>query len=144
MSRRRQGFDFLGCHLRIVLSHFKRREYLFRWPSMKAMNQIRTRIRALTGRPRWAGMKDIRDVIQVINPVLRGWGHYFCTGNASTKFQQVDRFVHRRLVKLMARRGGDRRKPFRAKKWPPPRFVNEHGLHRLVGTIRYPGEVHAT
>jgi RNA-directed DNA polymerase len=89
-------------------------------------------------------MKDIRDVIQVINPVLRGWGNYFCTGNASSKFQQVDLFVHRRLVRLMARRGGDRRKPFRAKKWPLPRFVNEHGLHRLLGTIRYPGEVHAT
>jgi len=140
----KRGFTFLGCYLRVVLSHFKRREYLFRWPSVRAMNRIRARIRKLTDRRRWAGMKDIRDVIQVINPVLRGWGNYFCTGNASSKFQQVDLFVHRRLVRLMARRGGDRRKPFRAKKWPLPRFVNEHGLHRLLGTIRYPGEVHAT
>jgi hypothetical protein len=140
----KRGFVFLGCYLRVVLSHFKRREYLFRWPSARAMNRIRARIRKLTDRRRWAGMKDIRDVIQVINPVLRGWGNYFCTGNASSKFQQVDLFVHRRLVRLMARRGGDRRKPFRAKKWPLPRFVNEHGLHRLLGTIRYPGEVHAT
>jgi len=134
----------LGILVRVVLSHFKRREYLFRWPSVRAMTRIRARIRELTDRRRWAGMKDIRDVIQVINPVLRGWGNYFCTGNASSKFQQVDLFVHRRLVRLMARRGGDRRRPFRAKKWPLPRFVNEHGLHRLVGTIRYPGEVHAT
>jgi RNA-directed DNA polymerase len=140
----KRGFVFLGCYLRVVLSHFKRREYLFRWPSARAMNRIRGRIRELTTRRRWAGMKDIRDVIQVINPVLRGWGNYFCTGNASIKFQQIDRFVHRRLVRLLARRGGDRRKPFRAKKWPLPRFVNEHGLHRLVGTIRYPGKVHAT
>jgi len=140
----KRGFVFLGCYLRVVLSHFKRREYLFRWPSARAMNRIRVRIRGLTNRRRWAGMKDIRDVIQVINPVLRGWGNYFCTGNASSKFQQIDRFVHRRLVRLLARRGGDRRKPFRAKKWPLPRFAKEHGLHRLVGTIRYPGKVHAT
>lgn len=140
----KQGFVFLGCYLRVVLSHFKRREYLFRWPSARAMNRIRARIRALTGRRRWAGMKDIRDVIRVINPVLRGWGDYFCTGNASIKFQQIDSFVRQRLVHLMARRGGDRRKPFKAKEWPLPRFVQEHGLHRLVGTIRYPGEVHAT
>jgi len=140
----KRGFVFLGCYLRVVLSHFKRREYLFRWPSARAMNRIRVRIRELTNRRRWAGMKDIRDVVQVINPVLRGWGNYFCTGNASIKFQQIDRFVHRRLVRLLARRGGDRRKPFRAKKWPLPRFVKEHGLHRLVGTIRYPGKVHAT
>jgi RNA-directed DNA polymerase len=89
-------------------------------------------------------MKDIRDVIQVINPVLRGWGNYFRTGNASIKFQQVDCFVHRRLVRLLARRGGDRRKKFRVKQWPLPRFVKEHGLHRLVGTIRYPAKVQAT
>jgi RNA-directed DNA polymerase len=140
----KQGFVFLGCYLRVVLSYFKRREYLFRWPSARAMNRIRTRIRDLTNRRRWAGMKDIRDVIRVINPVLQGWGNYFRTGNASSMFQQIDRFVHRRLVRLMARRGGDRRKPFHRKKWPLPRFVNEHGLHRLLGTIRYPGEVHAT
>ena len=140
----KQGFVFLGCYLRVVLSHFKRREYLFRWPSVRAANRIRARIRTLTGRRRWAGMKDIRDVIRIINPVLQGWGNYFCTGNASHTFQQIDSFVHRRLVQLMARRGGDRRKPFRRKDWPLPRFAKEHGLHRLIGTIRYPGEVHAT
>lgn len=140
----KRGFVFLGCYLRVVLSHFKRREYLFRWPSARAMNRIRARIRELTNRRRWAGMKDIRAVIRVLNPVLRGWGNYFRTGNASMKFQQVDRFVRRRLVRLMARRGGDRRKPFRASQWPLTRFVKEHGLHRLLGTIRYPGEVHAT
>jgi len=140
----KQGFVFLGCYLRVVLSHFKRREYLFRWPSMRAMNRIRARIRALTSRRRWAGMKDIREVIRIINPILQGWGNYFRTGNASIKFEQIDSFVRHRLVRLMAHRGGDRRKPFKAREWPLPRFVEEHGLHRLLGTIRYPGEVQAT
>ena len=58
----KQGFVFLGCYLRIVLSHFKGREYLFRWPSPRAMNRIRARIRELTDRRRWAGLKDIRQV----------------------------------------------------------------------------------
>ena len=31
------GFEFLGCYLRIVRSHFKGSRYLFRWPSRKAM-----------------------------------------------------------------------------------------------------------
>ena len=89
----KQGFEFLGCYLRIVRSHFKGRTYLFRWPSLRAMNAIRSRIRDLTGRRRWAGMRDIREVIRVLNPVLRGWGQYFRTGNASAKFLQIDRFV---------------------------------------------------
>lgn len=140
----KQGFVFLGCYLRIVLSHFKGREYLFRWPSPRAMKRIRARIRELTDRRRWAGMKDIRQVVEVLNPVLRGWGNYFRTGNASLKFQQVDRYVNGRLVRLLRHVRGWSRRPFSLQGWHPARFAAEFGLYRLVGTIRYPGEVNAT
>jgi group II intron reverse transcriptase/maturase len=140
----REGFVFLGCYLRIVLSHFKRREYLFRWPSPRATNRIRARIRELTDRRRWAGMKDIRQVVDVLNPVLRGWGNYFRTGNASCKFQQVDLYVNQRLVRLLRHVRGWRHRPFSLRDWSPARFAAEFGLHRLVGTIRYPGLVNAT
>ena len=140
----KQGFVFLGCYLRIVLSRFKNREYLFRWPSPRAMNRIRSRIRALTDRRRWAGMRDVRDVIGVLNPVLRGWGNSFRTGNASLKFQQVDRYVNQRLVRLLRHVRGWRRRPFSLRDWSPARFASEFGLHRLVGTIRYPGLANAS
>ncbi|MCI0407998.1 MAG: group II intron reverse transcriptase/maturase [Acidobacteria bacterium] len=139
----KEGFTFLGCHLQMVRSHFKKRTYLFRWPSPQAMNQIRAKIRDRTDRCRWAGMRDIRKVIQNLNPVLKGWGNYFRTGNASLKFQQVDRYVWQRLVGLLRKRGGQRKRPLRLGDWPHTRFVTEFGLHRLVGTISYPGGVHA-
>ncbi len=139
----KEGFVFLGCYLRIVRSHFKGRTYLFRWPSPKAMNHIRSRIRELTDRRRRAGMKDIREVIRDLNPVLRGWGNYFRTGNASLKFQQVDSYVNQRLVRLMSEHRGDMHRPFSNRQWPPARFAKELGLHRLVGTIRYPDNVKA-
>ncbi|MFQ5506407.1 MAG: group II intron maturase-specific domain-containing protein, partial [Planctomycetota bacterium] len=94
--------------------------------------------------------KDIRDVIQVLNPVLRGWGSCFRTGNASGKFNQLDCYVRERLVRLLALRGGQRKKkghrgrPFRRADWPHKRLVQEHGLYKLLGTIRYPGGSHAT
>jgi RNA-directed DNA polymerase len=140
----KEGFVFLGCYLRIVLSRFKKREYLFRWPSPKAISSIRGRIRELTHRRRWAGLKDIRQAVEVLNPTLRGWGNYFCTGNASWKFQQVDRYVNQRLVRLLPRARDWRRRPFALKEWAPARFVADFGLHRLVGTIRYPGFVNAS
>jgi RNA-directed DNA polymerase len=139
----KDGFEFLGCYLRIMCSHFKRKRYLFRWPSLRAMNALRARVRDLTNRRRRAGMKDIREVIRDLNPVLRGWGHYFRTGNASLKFQQIDSYVRVRLLRLLERRGGQRRRGFRWKDWPHQRFVKDHGLYRLLGTIRYPGGVHA-
>jgi RNA-directed DNA polymerase len=145
LGLRGEGVDFLGCHLRTMRSHFKGRRYLFRWPSGRSMNRIRARIRELTDRRRWSGMKDIREVIRDLNPVLRGWGAYFCTGNASLKFQQVDRYVNQRLVRLVRRPGGrrDGQRPFRLREWPVSRFVEDFGLYRLLGTIRYPSKVNA-
>jgi group II intron reverse transcriptase/maturase len=141
----KDGFTFLGCYLRVVRSHFKRATYVFRWPSPKAMNRIRARIRGLTNRGHRAGMKDIRDVIRDLNPVLRGWGGYFRTGNASIKFQQIDRYVNERLVRLIYGRRRDlQRRPFHSREWTIPRFATDFGLHRLLGTIRYPSSVNAT
>jgi group II intron reverse transcriptase/maturase len=142
------GFEFLGCYLRIVRSRFNGKRYLFRWPSPRAMKAIRTKVHELTERRRWAGMKDIREVIAVLNPLLRGWGGYFRTGNASDKFNDVDRYVHERLLRLMARKGGQRSwrpdgRLFRTRDWPHRHFVADHGLYRLLGTIRYPGGAHA-
>ena len=138
----KEGFDFLGCHLRIVRSHFKGRNYLFRWPSRRAMKSVRAKLHDQTSRRRWAGLKDIREVIAEINPILRGWGNYFRTGNASGKFQAVDRYVRERLLRLLARRGNQRRPDARrlqTTQWPHRRFVSEHGLYQLLGTICYPG-----
>ena len=140
----KEGFDFLGCHFRIVRSHYRGKCYLFRWPSHRAMNAIREKVRSLTGRRRWAGMKDIRDVIAVLNPVLRGWCNYFRTGNASRHFNSLDRFLASRLVRLIGQREGWRRRPFYARDWPHTRFVDDFGLFQLRGTIRYPGSTHAT
>jgi RNA-directed DNA polymerase len=139
----KDGFVFLGCYFRIIRSHFKGKRYLFRWPSPRAMNAIRSKIRALTDRRRWAGMRDIRAVIEILNPVLRGWGNYFRTGNASAKFNAIDRFVRARLVRLLANRS-QRRQPIVPREWPHTRFVEDFGLHKLLGTIRFPGGAHAT
>ena len=139
----KDGFVFLGCHHQVVRSVFSKRNYLFRWPSPKAMNKVRASIRDLTDRRRRAGMKDIRDVIRDLNPVLRGWGNYFRTGNATDKFQEIDGYVWRRLQRLCARHGGARPARFNPREWPHSRFVKEHGLHKLLGTIRYPGSAKA-
>ena len=112
------------------------------------MNAIREKVRLLTDQRRRAGFKDIREVIRELNPVLRGWCGYFRTGNASDKFNAIDSYVRMRLVRLLSRKGGQRRwrpnnRPFNPRDWPHTRLVTEHGLYKLLGTIRYPGGVHA-
>jgi len=138
----REGFEFLGCHLhkRVsgrLLERGIRRYYLQRWPSVRSMKRVRTRVRELTGRNR-LGIKDVRVVIGDLNPILRGWGNYFRTGNAAIKFQQVDDYVVERLRGLLRKRHGRNLRAGQAARWSSD-FFHEHGLHRLRGTIRYPG-----
>ncbi|RMG13193.1 MAG: group II intron reverse transcriptase/maturase [Planctomycetota bacterium] len=82
------------------------------------------------------------------NPVLRGWGNYFRTGNASDKFNQIDTYVWKRLIRSVIRRGGQRRKKvkgrrFHPKERPHARCGEEHGFYKLLGTIRCPGRTNA-
>jgi group II intron reverse transcriptase/maturase len=141
LSWGKEGFDFLGCHLRkrpsgpLWEKKRKRVFYLQRWPCMRSMKQVRQRVKELT--PRRRCHDDIREVIADLNPVLRGWGNYFRSGNASRKFNQIDLYVHDRLRSLRVKRKGRHLRPGEVDRWTRDYFFGL-GLHRLLGTIRYP------
>jgi RNA-directed DNA polymerase len=142
LSGGKEGFDFLGCHLRKRMSgpiwekQRKRVYFLQRWPSSRSMKRIRQRVKELT--PRGRCHQDARSLIRDLNPVLRGWGNYFRTGNAATKFGQVDDYVHERMRALRLKRHGRNLKPGQANAWTSD-FFHDMGLFRLRGTVRYPG-----
>jgi RNA-directed DNA polymerase len=142
LSWGRQGFDFLGCHLRKRMSgkiweKERRRVYfLQRWPSQRSMKRVRQRVKGLTGRNR-NGVKDVRVLIRDLNPILRGWGNYFRSGNATDKFGALDRYVERRLRSFLTKRKGRNLRAGESQVWTSD-FFHHQGLHRLRGTIQYP------
>ena len=77
-------------------------------------------------------------IIDDLNPVLRGWGNYFRTGNAADKFIQLDRYVSWRLKRFLVKRKGRNLRAGEAACWTADFFVDEHGLYRLRGTVKYP------
>ena len=137
----KQGFDFLGCHLRKRFSgpiwekSRKRVYFLQRWPSTRSMKRIRQRVKDLT--PKSRCHKDPRDVIAELNPVLRGWGQYFRTGNAADKFVEVDKYVGWRLKRMRLKRKGRHLKAGEARRWDRHYFY-ALGLTKLSGTVAYP------
>jgi group II intron reverse transcriptase/maturase len=137
----KQGFDFLGHHLHKRLSGAllertgKHLYFLNRWPSGRSMRRVRARIKELTPRSRCHA--DIREVIGNLNPVLRGWGNYFKSGNASGQFNRVDAHVVRRLRALRVKRKERHLRPGEANGWTREYFECL-GLYRLRGTICYP------
>ena len=100
------------------------------------MCRLRGRVRELTG-PSRGGVKDIRVVIRDLNPVLRGWGNYFRTGNAAIKFRQADRYVAWRLTRLLIKKRGRNLRAGQTAQWTE-QWMHGLGLHKLAGTVRYP------
>jgi RNA-directed DNA polymerase len=129
-----EGFDFLGFHHHMVESWKRRgRFYLQMWPSERAMASIRAKVRERTHRGH-AG-RELRYVVEDLNPVLRGWANYFRYGNSSRKFAVVDSFVHERMAKLASVKHG-----LPGRNWVT-RFtytwLGELGIYRLTGKVRY-------
>jgi len=99
------------------------------------MKRVRQRVKELTGSSR-NGVKDVRVLIGDLNPVLRGWGNYHCTGNASQKFQTIDWHVNCRLIRFLVQRTGRHQRVAKVAT-STPQWFREQGLYRLSGTVRY-------
>jgi RNA-directed DNA polymerase len=139
LTRGKEEFQFLGCTIRKrrSIQRNPRWHFMQRWPSPRAMKRIRARVHELTNASR-SGVGDVKSLIASLNPVLRGWGNYFRSGNADDRFNQIDSYVHSRIYHWLWRRGGQRPAHF-AKRWPPERLYRM-GLHRLRGAVSYPAQ----
>jgi RNA-directed DNA polymerase len=133
------SFVFLGCTIRKrrSIQRNPRLHFMQRWPSPKAMKRLRERVHEKTD-ARKSGVKDVKVIIDDLNPVIRGWGNYFKTGNADRCFNAMDGYVHERIVRWLQRRGGQRTRVI-AKDWPHDRLYGL-GLYRLQGKVAYPAK----
>jgi group II intron reverse transcriptase/maturase len=137
LTQGKEGFVFLGWAVRKrrSIQRNPRWHFVQRWPSPKAMKRVRERVHELTNvRSRQA--QNVGELIEKLNPVLRGWGNYFRTGNADREFTTLDNYVYGRVLRWQWRRAGQRTR-FRFDRWPSDR-LHSMGLHRLRGTTRYP------
>jgi len=86
----RDGFEFLG--------------YLFersdRRPRDKALDEFKDSVREITTRNQTTSLKA---VVARLNPLLRGWGNYFCHGRVKKRFRELDEWIRRRLRAVQLR-----------------------------------------
>jgi RNA-directed DNA polymerase len=101
-----EGVDFLGFHHRLIRSRAVHGTavvtFLARWPSRKAMQHARDRLRFMTMRARLAA--PVEQVVQEINLFLRGWAGYFRYGNSARSFDKIRRYALMRLALFIAKR----------------------------------------
>jgi RNA-directed DNA polymerase len=132
-----QGFEFLGYKVKrgsgFRLPAHKRRsrtnpQGLYAIPREKSVKRFQEQIRALTRRK---APLTLREVIERINPVIRGWGHFYRKADVRRLFHRLDGWIEHRLDSFLAKRW---RNPM-WRTYPTRRLIGEFGLVRLTHLI---------
>jgi RNA-directed DNA polymerase len=117
-------FSFLGFHYRRAITRNGKVGVLF-MPTMKARKSLTQKLKAVFRRFQ---SQPISRVIDIINPILRGWVNYFRVGMSSQCFgyvkDWVEKKVRRHLMKARGYRG------FGWDRWSRSWLYKELGLFR--------------
>lgn len=98
-----EHFDFLGFTFIKGLNRNKDKRTTYFYPSHKAENAIRRRIRQIVDYRRPV---KVEQLVKELAPVLRGWVNYFRIANSSRKFGKIRFYTAQRIRKFMRRRRG--------------------------------------
>jgi RNA-directed DNA polymerase len=133
----RHGFEFLGYKIKsgkgFQLPTSKRRrsanpQNLYAIPREKSVKRFQEQIRCLTRR---TTPLKLQELIEKINPVIRGWGNYYRKAHVRRLFNRLDRWIERRLYSFLAKHWRNRM----WQKYPSSRLIEEFGLVRLTHLI---------
>jgi len=102
------SLDFLGYTFRYDQSLFGPGRYLNLFPSRKALQRTRDKLRDMTGPAKC--FVPVPELIEQVNRYLAGWGNYFGKGYPRVAFRSVNRFAQERLERHLKRRS---QRPFR-------------------------------
>jgi group II intron reverse transcriptase/maturase len=94
------GFDFLGMHHRSIVtetSQAQRYYTLHQFPSKKAMKKMRFKVKEILG-ARNVLWKSMSELVEELNPVLRGWRNYYGLKTAGKWLAQVDWYILKRFT----------------------------------------------
>jgi group II intron reverse transcriptase/maturase len=133
-----EGLDFLGFHHRLVESDGRRTgkhvTFLARWPTNKAMQHARDRIRELTDRSKL--LLPVEVIVANVNRFVRGWSAYFRYGNSARHFDKIRGYLRMRLALVISKR----HRRSRAFGWSVVSYAsaNQLGLINLDGTVAAP------
>ena len=98
-----EHFDFLGFTFIKDLNRNKDKRTTYFYPSHKAENAIRRRIRQIVDYRRPV---KVENIVKELTPVVRGWVNYFRIANSSRKFGKIKFYTAQRIRKFMRRHRG--------------------------------------
>jgi RNA-directed DNA polymerase len=120
--RKGESFSFLGFEFRRVRSLNERWRPQYT-PKLKKRTALLARLREIFQRK---ASQPVSKVIELINPILRGWVNYFAVGHSSRCFTFIQAWVEKKIRRHMmrARKG----KGFGWKRWSTEWLYDVLGL----------------
>jgi RNA-directed DNA polymerase len=97
----RDGFDFLGFHIKWMRKRGTDRHYVYTFIADRPVRDLKGKIRALTRR---LSQADYRTTLIRINQIQRGWANFFRHAVAKHTFDRLQVFVWWRVVTWVMRR----------------------------------------
>jgi len=131
---RQEGINFLGFNLTWRKS-FAGRGYLHVQPSQKSRRNLREKIGGILNH--WTHGRSIKEVVEEVNRVLRGWAGYFHYGNSTAAMKRMEDYSQSRLRRWLWRKHGCRRSLWQH--YPPEKLRQRYGLYKLPTTARWKG-----
>jgi len=128
-----ESFDFLGFNFRKVWNRQKTKRFALVLPRTKAQASIRDKIRELT---RYERTVTVEEVIQDINPVIRGWVNYFRIGNSSASFNEIRHYIVQKVMRYIRRK--QLKRGFGWKTWTSDVLYGQYGLFYGYRVLREP------
>jgi RNA-directed DNA polymerase len=89
-----EGFDFLGMHIQRHKKHGAAKRYVYTYPSRAALAAVKAKVRGAT---RGTTNQSLSELLNRLNPVLRGWTYYHRHGASSKTFSYLTAFTWRRV-----------------------------------------------
>jgi RNA-directed DNA polymerase len=129
--RKGESFSFLGFEFRLVRSLKGTWRPLY-MPKLKKRTAILAKLREIFRRNK---SQPIGKVIELINPILRGWVNYFAVGHSSRCFQFIEDWVEKKIRRHMMR--AKKRKGFGWKRWSREWLYQGLGLFNNYRVRRY-------
>ena len=125
-----ESFGFLGFEFRRVRSLKGAWRPQYR-PKIKNRTALLEKLRDIFRRFK---SQPVGRVVELINPVLRGWVNYFAVGNSSQCFMFIKEWIEKKIRRHMMR--ARKRKGFGWKRWSKQWLYNVLGLFNGYG-VRY-------
>jgi RNA-directed DNA polymerase len=89
-----EGFDFLGMHIQRHKKLGAAKRYVYTYPSRAALASVKAKVRSAT---RGTTNQSLSELVNRLNPVLRGWTNYHRHGASSKTFAYLSAFTWRRV-----------------------------------------------